>query len=244
MSIVDGKMIYLRSFEDRRWVTKDSAEIVHGSFSMEGEVDSAQIVSIFMDGESFMPMVLESGTIEVAITPMGIDVKGTVLNEKLYDFIRRKGELDLQVQEASRIENRLILDGASADEARAKAEEKAAQVTQEIQQLTKDFIMANSQNILGPSVFLMVCGSSFPYPYLTPDLEELYESAPLSFQNHEEVKEYVSRARSNMRLMEEQLQANEEMLRLQQADSSDGIGAEASAAPALATPSRQTAGAE
>ncbi|MGI6219584.1 MAG: DUF4369 domain-containing protein [Bacteroidaceae bacterium] len=243
VSVVDGKMIYLRSFEGGNWSTKDSASVVHGTFSMEGTVDSAQIVSIFMDGESFMPMVLEPGHIEMSITPAGFDVRGTELNDKLYDFIRRKGELDLQIQEASRIENRLILDGAPADEARAKAEEKAAEVTRQIQQLTKDFISANYQNILGPSVFLMVCGSSFPYPYLTTDLEELYESAPSSFQNHPEVKEYVSRARENMRLMKEQLQANEARFRAAQAaDSLGGGGLVGGASPALALPSTEGAG--
>lgn len=237
VSLVDGKTIYLRSFENGHWATRDSAEVVHGTFSMEGSVDSAQIVSIFMNNESFMPMVLEPGTIEMSITPAGFDVRGTELNEKLYGFIRRKGELDQQIQEAARIENRMILDGASADEARATAEEKAAEVTTQIQQLTKDFISANYQNILGPSVFLMVCGSSFPYPYLTPDLEELYESAPAGFKEHPEVKEYVERARENMSLLEQHLQANRRLLGSQQVDSlaagaDSSMGIPAAAAPA------------
>ena len=242
VSVIDGKMIYLRSFEDGSWVTKDSAEIVHGVFSMEGEADSAQIVSIFMDGESFMPMVLEPGTIKMKITPAGFEVSGTELNDKLYGFIRSKGELDAQILEASRIENRLILDGASAEEAQAKAEEKAGEVTRRIQQLTKEFITENYSNILGPSVFLMVCGSSFPYPYLTQDLEEIYDSAPAFFREHAEVKEYVARARENMHTMEEQMRANEEMFRQQAPDTSAESPALPGGTPAATLSSPQQAG--
>ena len=53
---------------DGEWVKLDSAEVVHGLFSMKGKVDSVQMVTLYMDDESIMPIVLESGKIKVTIS--------------------------------------------------------------------------------------------------------------------------------------------------------------------------------
>ena len=58
---LDGKMLYLKSLNDGEWVKLDSAEVVHGGFSMKGKIDSVQMVTLYMDEESIMPIVLESG---------------------------------------------------------------------------------------------------------------------------------------------------------------------------------------
>ena len=54
-------MLYLKSLRDGEWVKLDSAEVVHGLFSMKGKMDSVQMVTLYMDEESIMPIVLESG---------------------------------------------------------------------------------------------------------------------------------------------------------------------------------------
>ena len=46
----------------------DSAEVVHGLFSMKGKIDSVQMVTLYMDEESIMPIVLESWKITVTIS--------------------------------------------------------------------------------------------------------------------------------------------------------------------------------
>ena len=199
----NGKAVSLRSHVDNEWVIRDSAQIIHGGFVMQGELDSAEIVSIFLDDVLLMPMVLESGRIEITYTIDGLQVRGTDLNERLYAFIAKKGEFDKQLAEALRIENRLILQGYSTEEAQATADQQAAAVTEKAQQLTKEFITANYKNLLGPSVFLMVCASSFPYPYLTPDLEAIYESAPSLFKENTKVKKYVEQAYKNIELLKE-----------------------------------------
>ncbi|EJW97564.1 hypothetical protein EVA_14334 [gut metagenome] len=50
---------------------------------------------------------------------------------------------------------------------------------------------------MGPGVFIMLC-NSFPYPVMTPLLDEIVDEAPDYFKNHAMVKEYVNVARSNM----------------------------------------------
>lgn len=62
---LDGKMLYLKSLRDGEWVKLDSAEVAHGLFSMKGKVDSVQMVTLYMDDESIMPIVLENGKIKV-----------------------------------------------------------------------------------------------------------------------------------------------------------------------------------
>lgn len=52
---LDGKMLYLKTMRDGEWVKLDSAEVVHGLFSMKGKVDSVQMVTLYMDDESIMP---------------------------------------------------------------------------------------------------------------------------------------------------------------------------------------------
>ena len=63
--------------------------------------------------------------------------------------------------------------------------------------LAKTFIQENYNNVLGTGVFLMLC-NGFPYPVLTPIMEEIINDAPDSFKNNPMIKEYVSVARSNM----------------------------------------------
>ena len=63
--------------------------------------------------------------------------------------------------------------------------------------LAKEFIQKNYDNVLGPGVFIMLC-SNFPYPVMTPLIEEIIEEAPDRFKNNSLVKDYVTVARSNM----------------------------------------------
>ncbi len=203
VSVIDGKVIYLKSGNEESWKVVDSAEIVHGKFLMKGKLDSVQVVSIFMDGEHYMPMVLENGSIDMEITPTGFNVTGTPLNDRLYAFFHEKNSLDEQLEEAAHIESKLILAGSSPETAHRRSAEKVAEVTAKIRMLTKSFIEDNYDNILGPTVFLMVCASSFPYPLITPELQEIYDNGPASFREFEDLKKYVSKAQENVEFLKE-----------------------------------------
>ena len=84
---LDGKMLYLKSLLDGEWVKLDSAEVVHGLFSMKGKIDSVQMVTLYMDEESIMPIVLESGKITVTISNTDLKAVGVYQQKKP---IRRK----------------------------------------------------------------------------------------------------------------------------------------------------------
>ena len=72
-----------------------------------------------------------------------------------------------------------------------------AELSQELDHLIKSFIQDNYENVLGAGMFLMI-GNSFPYPMLTPLLEEIVDQAPDGFKNNSLIKQYVSAARNNM----------------------------------------------
>ncbi len=83
-------MLYLKTLKDGQWVTVDSAEVIHGLFSMRGRVDSVIMATLYMNDEGIMPLVLEDGKIEVSISNTQLTAKGTALNNLLYEFIEKE----------------------------------------------------------------------------------------------------------------------------------------------------------
>ena len=108
---LDGKMLYLKALQEGDWIVVDSAEMVHGWFKMKGPVDSVRMVTLYMNEEGLMPLVLENGKIKVNISNTQLVAEGTPLNDLLYDFIGRRNEMERAINEAEREEARLVLDG-------------------------------------------------------------------------------------------------------------------------------------
>ena len=200
VSRLDGKMLFVKVPQGNDMMNVDSAEVVHGMFKMQGEIDTTMIASLYMDDQSIMPLVMEKGSIEIQIDNARITVKGTPSNEKLYDFVGKKSSLDDRAYEVERMESRMIMDGHSMDVVEKEINKEREKLTNEMNELVKTFIQDNYENVLGPGVFLMLC-NGFPYPLLTPLMEEIVEKAPDSFKNHSLIKEYVEVARENMQKM-------------------------------------------
>ena len=199
---LDGKMLFVKVPQGGEMMNVDSAEVVHGYFRMKGEIDTSMIASLYMDDQSIMPLVIERGEIEIQIDNARIMVKGTPLNEKLYDFITKKSLLDDQAYEVERLESRMIMDGKSMDVIEQEINSERDKISNEMENLVKTFIQDNYENVLGPGIFLMLC-NGFPYPLMTPLLEDLVNGAPDCFKNHDLIKEYVEVARANMEKMNE-----------------------------------------
>lgn len=211
VSSLDGKMLYLKASHDGQWVTVDSAEVIHGEFAMKGSVDSVQLVSLFMDDENIMPMVLEGGHIEISISNTKLTVKGTSLNDKLYAFVDKKASMDARVEELGRKEAKMILDGVDPQEIKEQLTKESDMLMNEMNSYVKSFISENYENVLGPGVFMMMC-SNFPYPLMTPAMEDIVKGSPDSFKNHPLIKEYVTKAHENMQSIQEHqiMQQNQE----------------------------------
>lgn len=200
---LDGKMMVLKMPKGIEWVSVDSAEVVHGLFQMQGKADTARVVTLYMNNEPLMPLVLEGGgTITVDITPARLLAKGTPLNDRLYDFIDRRNKMELALVELDRKESRMVLDGANIDEVREQLKAEFEKLSGELETYVKNFIIENFENPLGASVFMMMC-STLPYPVMTPTIEELMLTAPQSFKQDPMVKDFLSKAKENMKRLEE-----------------------------------------
>lgn len=199
---LDGKMLYLKTLQDGEWVAVDSAEVIHGLFSMKGPVDSVVMVTLYMGNEGIMPLVLEDGKIEVSIANTQLSAKGTLLNNQLYEFINKRNELEIRIEELDRKEARMVLDGANLEDVRSQLEEEGKNLVKEMNDYVKQFIIDNNDNVLGPSVFMMMC-SALPYPIMTPEIEDIMRTAPQSFKENRMVKEFLTKAKENKQLIEE-----------------------------------------
>lgn len=199
---LDGKMLFLKTLQDGEWVAIDSAEVIHGLFKMNGKADSVMMVTLYMDNEGIMPLVLESGKVIVSITNAQLTAKGTPLNDKLYDFIDKRNGMEVKMEELERKEARMVLDGANLEDVREQLKKEGEALVKETNDYVKQFITDNFENVLGPSVFMMVC-STLPYPIMTPLVEDIMRTAPQSFKEAPLVKDFLTKARENMRLIEE-----------------------------------------
>ena len=191
---LDGKMLYLKTLRDGQWIAIDSAEVVHGLFSTSGPSDSVMMVTLYMNDEAIMPLVLENGKIEVSISNSQLTAKGTPLNNALYEFIEKRNSLELKIEELEKKEARMVLDGAALDDIHE-------QLTQEGESLVKE-MNDYYENVLGPSVFMMMC-STLPYPIMTPQIEDIIRTAPQTFKSSPLVREFLDKAKENMKLIEE-----------------------------------------
>ena len=196
ISSLDGSKLYLKTLKDKELKSSDSCEVVHGQFRFAGLLDSVRMANLFMDDHSIMPVVLEKGEISVRIDNAKQSVAGTPLNEKLYEFIDFHSQLDNQMAELSHKQSRMLLDGIDEAVINAQLNAEAASIAQREDSLVTNFIVENFDNVLGPGVFMMLT-SAYPYPVLTPQIEDIMSKASQKFKNDPYVKEYYQVAQEN-----------------------------------------------
>lgn len=202
VSSLDGRMLFIKILQDGVWIKIDSAEVIHGLFSMKGKLDSVMMATLYMDEEAILPLVIEKGGINISITEARLKVEGSSLNDALYDFIDKKNSMDVKIEELERKEARMVMEGADLADIHEQLIKKGEGLAKEMNLYVKKFISDNYENVLGPSVFMMLC-SNLPYPIMTPQIEDIMKDAPYSFKSNKMVKEFTTKAKENMQLIEE-----------------------------------------
>ena len=187
---LDGQRLYLKVLHQDDIIELDSCEVLHGVFQMSGEVDSVELGELYLGGESLMPIVVEKGKIKISIENSKLEVSGTPLNERLYDFIKSKNLLEEDLSDIQHKQMQQILDGMSADEAESQALRESEVLAEKMNQLIADFVIENFDNPLSIQIFTMYC-QSFPQPVITPTIQRILDSAPDSFKEEPFVKEYI-----------------------------------------------------
>lgn len=97
---------------------------------------------------------------------------------------------------------RMVMEGNDLEEIHAQLMVEGDSLMTAMNQYVKTFISDNYENVLGPSVFMMLC-SSLPYPIMTPQIDDIIKDAPYSFKSNKLVREFLSKAKENMKLIEE-----------------------------------------
>ena len=196
-SFCDGDMVYLRPMGGDDMKTVDSCRILHGAFSMSGPVDSVMCVRMFFgNGGDNIPVILEEGNIHVIDLNNAMKVEGTPLNDKFYAFMTERDSLMFMLRELPRKQTQMILDGYEEDEILRQLGEVEGSLRIAIDKLETDFVVANYDNVLGITYFLVLCDNAynqFGFPTTTPQIDEIYGRAPDSFRNHKDVKLYMER---------------------------------------------------
>ena len=127
-------------------------------------------------------------------------VTGSALNDTLYSFIRRKSRLDNELAELPHLESQMIMDGVEENLRMVRLNDEANRLLHLSDRLVTNFITSNFDNVLGPGVF-MIMTSSFPYPVMTPQIEEIMTKATPYFKSDLYVRNYLKAAKENMQQM-------------------------------------------
>ncbi len=199
VSVLDGKMLYLKQYHDSDLKNIDSCDVVHGQFGFNGRLDSVRMVTLFMDDENIMPVVLESGSINVKIDNGSQKVSGTPLNDKLSEFIEKYNQLEMQMNDLAHKQSQAIMNGEDENTINQKLAIEAQQITQKEDKLITSFICDNFDNVLGPGVFFMMT-MGYPIPELSPWIEDIMSKATDTFKNNKYVKEYMTAAERNQNI--------------------------------------------
>ena len=193
ISSLDGSKLYLKAIKDQELKNIDSCDVVHGKFRFAGLLDTVRMASLYMDDESIMPVVVEKGEIEIKLDNASQRVSGTPLNEKLYDFITLHNQLNNEMNELAHKQSQMLLDGIDEAVINQQLNLEAARIAHQEDSLVTNFIVDNFDNVLGPGVFMMMT-SSYPYPVLTPQIEDIMSKATKKFKEDVYVKEYYKTA--------------------------------------------------
>lgn len=192
----EGMTLYLKYYNNNEFRNIDSCQIQHGRIIFDGPLDSTQMVFLFQEDQSLIPLVLESGNIIITLDESQQNVTGTPLNDTLYNFIHHRLELDKQMMELEHKETKFILEGLDEVSRNRILLEESERILNETDRLMTNFIIQNSDNVLGPGVF-MILTAGYPYPQMTPQINEiLFRSKPY-LKNSTFVKKYIESASQN-----------------------------------------------
>ena len=196
VSALDGSKLYLKTVKNNDLKNIDSCEVVHGEFQFVGLLDTVCMVSLFMDDESIMPLVLEEGDIVIRIDNAVQSVGGTPLNDSLFVFIDKHNQLSNRMSELGHRQSQMLLDGIDEDQIDRQLSAEADLIAAEEDRLVTKFICDNFDNVLGPGIFMMIT-SQYRFPILTPQIEDIMSKATDKFKNDPYVRDYYQAAQEN-----------------------------------------------
>lgn len=194
VSTLDGQKLYLKVFKDTTLKNLDSCDVVHGQFQFEGSIDSVRVATIYLNENSGLPVVLESGDIQVKIDNMQESVTGTPLNDALSAFRSKFTQLTNQSMELVHKHDQAIMNGSDMNVVNARLARENDEINAKMDKLVTSFVTENFDNVLGPYVFINTCVNRYEVPMLDAWIEDIMSKATDTFKNDPYVKEYMEAA--------------------------------------------------
>ena len=189
LAVLDGSKLYLKSLQGRDMKDLDSCDVVHGKFRFAGLLDSTLMASLFMDGKSVLPIVVERGDIKVRIDDTQQKVSGSPLNDVLYAFLDEHKQLGSQMDDLDHRYSQMLLDGIDEETIHRELTAAAASIAQREDSLVTHFVVDNFDNVLGPFIFIQMSSS-------VPQVEHIWSKAPDSFKRLSDVSEFYTHVTS------------------------------------------------
>lgn len=183
VAALDGSKLYLKVLKDNELTSIDSCEVIHGKFRFGGSLDTTRMGSLYMDDQNIMPVVVERGNINILIESTKQKVSGTVLNDRLYEFLEKHDRLTNQMNELDHRYGQMLLDGIDEAEIDKTLTAESQVIIQQEDSLVTDFVTSNFDNVLGPFVFVRMSSS-------IPQIEHILSKAPDSFKNLKAVDDF------------------------------------------------------
>lgn len=201
VSTLDGEKLYLKVQIDTVLKNIDSCDVLHGQFQFSGTVDSVRVGSIILDENNGLPVVLESGDIQVKIDNSQESVTGTPLNDKLSDFRAKFNQLMNQSMELVHKHDQAIMNGQNMNAVNQRLAAENEAINARMDKLVTSFVTENMDNVLGPYVFINTCMNRYQVPMLDAWIEDIMSKATEKFKNDPMVKEYYEKAQENQQIM-------------------------------------------
>ena len=209
-SVLDGEYAYMSAMYGIKSPTIDSCRIVHGRFEMSGPIDSVQCVVLSM-GDNSIPMVMETGEVDIRFQNSAIEISGTPLNDKFYQFLRSRDSLMLIRSDIHEHYNDMLRRNQSYEDARSYLSTHLSLNNAEMDSLEYIFVSENFTNVLGVTWFLQMgekASMRTGYYTSTPIMEALYNSAPSEFRENTEIKGFLNHCKSKHKSSEYKMRFN------------------------------------
>ncbi len=156
--IPNGTTIWLQKQVDDKFVIIDSTTIQNGRFHFEGVQDNAAIAILVPhnDIQSTYPpllLALEPGKIKVTLDSLS-RVSGTPLNNRLQRYESLRDQYDSRLHDITKSYVANYLDGTLTDSVFNNLKERFKKVRKRLETLTRNYILANTDNITSVYLFL------------------------------------------------------------------------------------------
>ncbi len=201
MPPIDGKKLYLKISENNEEKIIDSCEVVHGTFNFNGSVDTTRLAEVFIDDEHKIIFILDNSNISIKINRKETKVNGTAPNDSLTNFFQIMDGFAYRTEEIINRRNEAIMEGLDIDAVDDSLRNELIEMNKEQAGIVTNFIKANYDNILGPTIFKMIVSKQYPAPILDSWTEEIMAEATNKFKNDVFVKDFYAEAQKNQEIL-------------------------------------------